>query len=77
MWTLDEARQMLATWLECERAIASGQQYSIGSRSLSRPNLAYVAQQVETWRKRVAELEANGGKMRRGCRVFRGVPRDF
>lgn len=77
MWTLDEARSMLATWLECERAIATGQEYTIGTRRLRRPDLAYVAKQVETWRKRVQELEANNGQSRRGCRVLRGVPRDF
>lgn len=73
-WTLEEARGMLATWLEAERAVATGQEYSIGTRRLKRADLSMIADRIKFWRDEVAALE--GGR-KGGRRVFRAVPRDL
>lgn len=72
--TLDEARAALAMWLEAERAVATGQSYKIGTRSLTRAALPDIAARINFWRKEVERLEAG---VSRGPRVFRAVPRDL
>ena len=61
-WTLEEARKNLAIWLEAERAVATGQSYRIGTRSLTRANLS--------------EIRLSCGR-KSGVRVMRIVPRDL
>lgn len=72
-WTLEEARQNLKTWLDAEMAVATGQEYTIGGRTLKRANLGLVASRVSFWKKEVEKLEAGV----RGARVIGVVPRDF
>lgn len=72
--TLDEARENLAMWLQAERAVATGQSYKIGTRSLTRASLSDIAARINFWRKEVERLEAG---ISRGPRVFRAVPRDL
>lgn len=67
---LTTAQQKLDLWLAALDAIATGQSYSIGGRSLTRANLSDVQAQVEYWDGKVQRLSANGG--RSGMRV-RGV----
>ena len=75
--TIDEARENLKRWLDAERALSTGQSYTIGSRSLSRVNLAEVADRIDFWRNIIAGLEKDPtGTGSRG-RVWRGVPRDL
>lgn len=71
--TVDEARENLRMWLEAERAVATGQSYKIGSRSLTRANLSDITERIRFWRNELEKLE-NG---RTGARVFRAVPRDY
>ena len=74
--TIEEARDMLRSWLEAERAVTTGQSYRIGTQSLTRANLSEIAARIKYWRGQVEELEAQeggGGSIR----VFRAVPRDF
>lgn len=73
-WTLEDARVMLATWLEAERAVATGQEYSIGTRRLKRADLSMIADRIKFWRGEVAKLESG---RKGGCRVMRAVPRDL
>lgn len=74
-WTLAQARENLAAWIEAERSIAiSGQSYRIGSRNLTRASLKEIADRIAFWRNEVARLE----KCRPGgTRVLRVVPRDL
>jgi hypothetical protein len=72
--TLEQARKALQAWLEAELAISTGQSYKIGSRALTRADLAEVAKRIKSWERVVVQLE-NGGK--RGPRVMRFVPRDL
>lgn len=71
--TLDVARQKLQMWLDAEDAVATGQSYKIGTRSLTRADLSDIMKQISYWEKRVAQLESGT----KGARVFRAVPRDW
>lgn len=71
--TVEEARANLQLWLEAERAVATGQAYKIGTRSLTRANLSDITERIKFWRNTVAQLESGSS----GMRVFRAVPRDF
>jgi uncharacterized small protein (DUF1192 family) len=73
-WTLQEAKDMLATWIEAEKAVATGQSYRIGTRSLERANLSEITKRIQYWRNEVARLES---KRKPGARVIRVVPRDL
>lgn len=72
--SLEQARANLQMWLEAEAAVATGQSYSIGTRSLTRASLSDIRQQISFWRNEVAKLESGNGS---GARVFRAVPRDW
>lgn len=75
--TLEEARGMLKDWLEAERVVMTGQSYKIGSQSLTRADLSMIAERIKFWRAEVEKLEDEEITGRRGCKVFRAVPRDF
>lgn len=71
--TLDEAREHLKIWLDAEKAVATGQSYKIGTRSLTRANLSDIADRIKYWRNEVARLESGASG---GARILRAVPRD-
>ena len=71
--SIDEARTTLQMWLDAERAVATGQSYKIGTRSLTRANLADIRESIQFWRKEIARLESK----QMGARVLRAVPRDL
>ena len=73
-WTLAEAQAHLAEWLLAESACASGQSYTIGSRSLTRSDLSDIAQRVAFWLREVNRLIAGRAA---GPRIQRAVPRDL
>lgn len=75
--TIEEARDMLKSWLEAERAVTTGQSYKIGTQSLTRANLSEIAARIKYWRGQVEELEAQEDGNSGSIRVFRAVPRDF
>lgn len=70
--SLDVARENLQIWIDAERAVATGAEYSIGTRRLKRADLSQIAERINYWSAMVAALE-RGNKMR----VVRAVPRDF
>ena len=71
--SIEEAHSTLRMWLDAERAVATGQSYKIGTRSLTRANLADIRESIQFWRREIARLEAKHS----GARVFRAVPRDL
>lgn len=73
-WTLEEAKQNLQAWLEAERAVATGQSYRIGTRSLTRANLREIKERISFWRSEIDRLCSGRGA---GVRVMRIVPRDL
>jgi hypothetical protein len=71
--TWQEAEVHLKAWQAADLAVSTGQSYSLGSRSLTRANIADIRQQIAYWEKKVLELQTG----RRGARVMRAVPRDL
>ena len=70
--TLEDALKFLQLWIEASQAVAAGQSYTIGTRSLTRASLRQIMDMIAYWRKEVTALEAAGRS-----RVYRGVPRDL
>ena len=56
-WTLEEARESLKRWLDADAAVATGQEYRIGERSLTRADAATIAQRIKFWKNEVETLE--------------------
>jgi len=64
------AQTHLDLWLEAETAVATGQSYQIGNRSLRRADLEQIREQIQYWDGMVQQLSASAGQ--RGIRV-RGI----
>ena len=73
--TIDEAKENLRMWLDAEKAVATGQSYKIGSRSLTRANLDDITGRIKYWLNVIDSLESGGNG--RGAKVLRVVPRDL
>ena len=70
------AQKHLDAWLEAEMAVTNAQSYTIGSRTMTKANLAEIRKAIEYWSNKVAELEnlqKHGGRNR----AYRAVPRDL
>jgi len=63
--TLAQAQAKLDEYLAAETAILSGQSYKIGERELRRADLAAIQAGIDTWNKRVTELQASASGRRR------------
>ncbi len=48
------ARTHLDAWLAADLAVAGGQSYTIGGRSLTRANSEEIRQQVQYWRQQLS-----------------------
>ena len=74
--TLKIAQKHLDAWLEAEMAVTNAQSYTIGSRTMTKANLAEIRKAIEYWSNKVAELEnlqKHGGRNR----AYRAEPRDL
>lgn len=74
--TKKEAQRHLDIWLEAETQIATGQSYQIGSRMLTRADLASVRKQIDYWNNKVEQAEAveqNHGRNRTYHFVYRDL----
>ncbi|MGG1638218.1 DUF6148 family protein [Paenibacillus sp. NRS-1760] len=71
-WTKEVAQERLDMWLAAEAAVATGQEYSIGQRSLKRADLSEIREQMLFWNRELQSLSSG----RKGARVMRFVPRD-
>ena len=74
-YTLAEARETLAIWKDCYKALAEGhaKAYRVGSREFTAFDLPEVLKQIETFSNAVESLS---GQVRTS-RVVRVVPRDL
>jgi len=54
--TLAQAEAKLATWMAAMDAVATGQEYAIGTRSLKRVDAKEIREQVQFWDLKVKEL---------------------
>ncbi len=73
---LERAERHLELWMEAEEAIASGQSYTMGKRSLTRANLKEVLEMLKYYEGKIAELEVllkRGGRNR----FHHAIPRDW
>lgn len=73
--TLDEAREMLALWKECEKQLASGtaKRYRIGTREYEAVDLPYIVGRINYYTNQIEQLTGAA----RTSRVMRVVPRDL
>lgn len=67
--TLNQAQAQLNLWLEADTAVAGGQSYSIGGRSLTRSNAAEITNKIIYWEGKVNQLSRASA----GIRVRYGV----
>lgn len=68
-------QQKLKLWMDAEEAVATGQAYQIGTRSLTRADLKQIRSEMEYWAGKLAEADAEekaGGRNR----LYRFMPRD-
>lgn len=75
-YTLEIAKQHLNAWLTAELEVTTHQSYSIGTRSLTKANLAEIRKQIQFWQNEIAKLE-NQQKRKGRNRIMRVVPRDL
>ncbi len=68
--TLAQAQAKLDAWMVADDAVAGGQSYSIGGRSLTRANAAEIRNNIDYWERRVMRLSQGSGGIR--CRY--GAP---
>lgn len=59
--TLEQAENQLALWLAADAAVAEGQAYAIGGRSLTRANAREIRENIVFWEKKVQRLSRSGG----------------
>jgi hypothetical protein len=71
VYTLVEARNMLALYIDAEKVVLTGQSYTIKDRTLSRANLKEIRAGRSEWAAKVQRLEHGGG-----IRTRRVIPRD-
>lgn len=69
--TIAQAKEMLAKYIEAEKAVLLNQSYTIGTRTYTRANLSAIRQGREKWQKVLDQLSGSGG-----MRVRRVVFRD-
>ena len=69
--TLTQAEDQLAVWLAADTAVAGGQQYSIGSRALTRANAKEIRENITYWNGWVQRLQNSDSG---GMRIRGGTP---
>ena len=73
---LEKAKQRLEAYYEAEMAVLAGQEYKIGTRSLTRANLEEIRAAIDSLEKQVDQLTtAVDGKGRR--KAYRITARDL
>lgn len=54
--TLAQAEAQLATWIDADTKVASGQSYEIAGRRLTRADAAEITGKIEYWNNKVISL---------------------
>ena len=62
---LIEAQQHLQAWLDADMALATGKEFKIGSRSLSRADASEVKERIGYWQRQVNRLSGVSRRCRR------------
>jgi len=64
--TLTQAQAHLDSWLAADTAVAQGQSYAIGIRTLTRAQAREIRENIEHWDRQVKRLTRGGGIRVRG-----------
>lgn len=72
--TLAEIQALRAAWYAAELAVATGQSYTIGGRTLTRADAAFISRQLAKYDAQLTAAEAGRGP---GVRAIRVIPRDL
>lgn len=72
--TRTEAKMHLRAWLEADLVVATGQSYTIGSRTLTRVDAAEIREMIDYWQALVSSLDEDGNVRRK---TYRGIAMDF
>lgn len=67
--TQTQAETQLALWLAADAAVAGGQSYSIGQRSLTRADAKEIRENIDYWDAKVRRLARGGARVRQGTPV--------
>jgi hypothetical protein len=67
--TLAQAEAKLAEWLAADTAVAAGQSYTIGGRSLSRANAREIRENITYWNDMAQSLGRGGIAIKGGTPV--------
>lgn len=62
--TLAQAEQHLSEWMAADSAVATGQSYTIGGRSLNRANAREIRENITYWDVMVRKLTRGGIKIK-------------
>lgn len=68
--TLAQAEAKLAEWMAADSAVAAGQAYNIGGRSLTRADALEIRKNIDYWNGRVVSLDSG----RTGPSIMGGTP---
>ena len=71
--TLAQAEAQLTSWMAASTAVAGGQAYTIGGRSLTRADARSIQQQIDFWDKKCQELYRESNVSRK-IKVYGGTP---
>lgn len=74
--SLEDAKKRYNMWLDAEAAVASGQAYTVGGRSLTRASLPEIRNQLRYWENKINECQMVKRKGSRR-RVTRVIPQDY
>ena len=73
MFTVEECKKHLQSWLDADFALATGKSYQMGTQNLTRADGPIVKERIEYWKKNL-ELAQNGGRKRK---IYGVIPRDI
>jgi hypothetical protein len=62
--TLTQAQAHLEAWLAADLAVARGQSYTIGTRTMTRANAKEIAENIARWQRWVQQLSRGQGGLR-------------
>jgi len=64
--TLTQAEAQLALWMAADTAVATGQAYTVGGRSLTRADAKEIRNNIVFWDAQVKRLSRGGIRVRGG-----------
>jgi len=70
--TLAVAQENLTAWIAADKAVASGQDYTIGGRSLRRADARVITDKIKFWQGQVNAISRSGS-----LNVRQAIPRDI